>query len=149
MDKNTKVSVMMKYHQPSGLINEVLQNYKSNQRLNNCIIVRLEKKNVNCRNQLVIMLKHEDFKTNDGEPEEIYTVIRWCKVEEECPSNMFFGTDNADGRVCSFVSENGEALEASTQEDLMKVICQLRRKCGLCVLKGIVELRKKLSLLLN
>ena len=71
----------------------------------------MEEKKVNRRNQLVMVLKHEDFKTNDGEPEEIYAVTRWCKVKEEGTSNLFFDTDNVDGRAGSFVSESGEALE--------------------------------------
>ena len=62
-------------------------------------------------NPLVMVLKHKDFKTNDGEPKEIYTVTRWCKVEEEGPSNLFFDTHNVDGRAGSVVSESGEALE--------------------------------------
>ena len=78
--KNAKVSIMTKCLHPSRLINDVLQNYESNHRLNNCIVVRMEEKKVNRRNQLVIVLKHEDFKTN-GEPEEIYDVTRWCKVK--------------------------------------------------------------------
>ena len=111
LGKDAKVSVMTKYLYPSRTINEVLQNYESNHRLNNCIVVRMEEKKVNRRNQLVMVLKHKDFKTNDGEPEEIYAVTRWCKVEEEGPSDLFFDTDNLDGRSGSFVSESGEALE--------------------------------------
>ena len=57
------------------------------------------------------MLKHKDFKTNDGESEEIYAVTRWCNIEEEGPSNQFFDTDNVERRGGSFVSENGETLE--------------------------------------
>ena len=32
-------------------------------------------------------------------------------MEEEGPSDVFFDTDNVDGRAGSFVSESGEALE--------------------------------------
>ena len=71
----------------------------------------MEEKKVSRRNQLVIVLKHKNFKTNDGEPGEIYSVTRWCKVEEEGPSNLFFDTDNVNGRAGSFVSESGEVLE--------------------------------------
>ena len=72
LGKNAKVPIMIKYVHPSRLINEVLQNYELNHRLNNCIVVRMEEKKVNRRN----VLKEEDFKTNDGEPEVIYSVIR-------------------------------------------------------------------------
>ena len=111
LGKDAKVSVMTKYLHPSRLINEVLQNYESNNRLNNCIIVRMEEKKVNRHYQLVIVLKHEELKTNDGEPEEIYAVTRCCKVEEEGSSDLLFDTDNLDGRSGSFVSESGEAYE--------------------------------------
>ena len=67
-----KVSVMTKFLHPCRLINEVLQNYESNQ--NNRIIVRMEGTKGNRRNQLVINLKHKDFKTNDGTPEKIFLV---------------------------------------------------------------------------
>ena len=76
LGKNAKVSIMTNYLRPGRLINEILQNYESNHRLNNCIVVRMEEKKVNCCNQLVIMLKYKDFKTNDGELEEIYFVTR-------------------------------------------------------------------------
>ena len=100
---------MTNYLHPSRPINEVVQNYESNHRLNNCIVVRMEDKKVNPCNQLVIVLKDKDFKTNDGAPEEIYSVTRWCKVQEEGPSTLFFDTDNVDGRAGSFVSESEEA----------------------------------------
>ena len=76
LGKNAKVSIVTKYLHPNRLINEVLQNYESNHRLNNCIVVRMEERKVNRCNQLVIELKHKDFKTNDGEPQEIYAVTR-------------------------------------------------------------------------
>ena len=60
LGKNTKVSITTKYLYPSRLIYEVLQNYESDHRLNNCIVVRMEEKKVNRHNQLVIVLKHKD-----------------------------------------------------------------------------------------
>ena len=51
------------------------------------------------------------MKTNDSEPEEIYSITRWYKVEDEGQSNLFFDTDNVDGRADLFVSEIWEALE--------------------------------------
>ena len=73
----------------------------------------MEEKKGNGCNQLAIVLKYKDFKTNYGEPEEIHSVTRWCKVEEVGQSNLFFDTKNVDGREGSFVSESGATLEVS------------------------------------
>ena len=74
------------------------------------------------------MWKQEEFMTNHGEQEKIYSVTRWRKVEEEGPSNLFYDADNVDGRAGSFVSESGKYWKFQqlwnklTQADLMKVI---------------------------
>ena len=108
LGKSIKVSNMTKYLCSSRLNNEVLQNYESNHRLYNCIVFRMEEKKVNRYNSLVILLKYKDFKTNDGEQYEIYSVIKWCnKKEERRPSNVFFDTDNVNGRASSLVSVIG------------------------------------------
>ena len=98
MGKDAKVSVLTKYLHPSRLINQVLPNAESNLRLQNCIIVRLEVKKIRRLDQLAVVLKHDDFKTNDGAFEEIYTVSRWCSVTEEGPSDFFFSNDELNNR---------------------------------------------------
>ena len=50
-------------------------------------------KKVNRREQLVVVMKHNDFKTHDGVAEEIYCIHRWCKVTEEGPAEYYFDTE--------------------------------------------------------
>ena len=49
---------------------------------------------VNWRDQLVVMMKHNSFKTHDGASEESYGIPRWCKVAEEGPAGYHFDTDD-------------------------------------------------------
>ena len=37
-----------------------------------------------------MIINHDNFKTSDGEFEEIYAVPRWCKIVEEGPSENYF-----------------------------------------------------------
>ena len=90
LGKDAKVEVLTKYLHPSRLIQSTLPNLQSNHRLPNCAVVRQESRKVNRREQFVVILNHEDFKTSDGEFEEIYTVPRWCKIVEEGPSENYF-----------------------------------------------------------
>ena len=38
---------------------------------------------------------HEDFKTINGEPEDLYTLPRCLKITEEGPSDEFFGESSS------------------------------------------------------
>lgn len=104
LGKDAKVSIIVRYLHPSRLISTTMPNVASNQRIEDCIVIRMAVKKVNRRDQLVIVMKHDNFKTNDGAPEEIYSVSRWCKVQEEGPSEYYF--DNED---------NGEAAQPSNE----------------------------------
>ena len=90
MGKDAKVSVLTKYLHPSRLITQVLPNVETNHRLENCVVIRLEVKKIRKKDQLAIVLKHDDFKTNDGAFEELHTVSRWCNITEEGPSDLIF-----------------------------------------------------------
>ena len=72
-------------------------------------------KKVNRHDQVVVLLKHDSFKTNDGESEEIYNVPRWCKVTEEGPSDDYFD-----------IGSNGQVIQRSTNESFCT------RKCSNC-----------------
>ena len=75
-----------------------------------------EKKNNHC-NQLVMVLKYKDFKINDGEPEETYAVIIWCKVEEEGPSDVFLIQTMWIGEQVHFWGSIRSSSDCGTNED--------------------------------
>ena len=111
LGKDAKVEVLTKYLHPSRLIQSTLPNLQSNHRLPNCAVVRRETRKVNRREQVVVILHHNDFKTNDGEFEEIYAVPRWCKIVEEGPSENFF-IDESEVDVSNVNNELNEGTEA-------------------------------------
>ena len=90
--KATKVTCIIKYLHPSRLISSTLPNTSTaNHRLDGCIVVMQDSKVVHRKEKLVIIIHHEDFKTTDGEPEDLYYALpRWFKITEEGPSDEFF-----------------------------------------------------------
>ena len=121
LGKDAKVSVLSRYLHPSRLISSTLPNKETNHRLEDCIVVRMVVKKVNRRDQLVVVMKHDSFKTHDGAYEDIYTVPRWCKVMEEGPSEAYFHVDNGQAIL-------QEALEENTADDdveLPAIIAQI------------------------
>lgn len=126
LGKDAKVSVLARYLHPSRLISSTLPNIENNYRLEDCIVVRMVMKKVNRRDQLVVVMKHDSFKTHDGAYEDIYTVPRWCKVTEEGPSEAYF-----------HVGDNGQAIlqEASNENtvededvELPAIIAQIEHR---------------------
>ena len=66
LGKDAKVSVLFGYLHPPRLISSTLPNIEINHRLEDCIVVRMVVKKVNWCDQLVVVLKHDSFKTHDG-----------------------------------------------------------------------------------
>lgn len=112
--KGAKVTCMLKYLHPSQLISSTLPNTTANFRLEGCTVVGRDNKVVNWKEKPVIIVHHEDFKTTDGEPEDIYALPRWFKIIEEGPSDEFF-SDSSSMNVANPVnSGNVEEVEAPT-----------------------------------
>ena len=88
--KGAKVTCLIKYVHPSSRVSSTLQNATANSRLEECTVVGRDSKVVNQKEKAVIIVNHDDFKTADGEPEEIYAVPRWFKIIEEGPSDEYF-----------------------------------------------------------
>ncbi len=107
LGKDAKVSILAKYLHPSRLVSSTLPNIESNHRVENCVIIGTAVKKVHRRDQVVVLLKHDSFKTNDGESEEIYGVPRWYKVTEEGPSDYYFD-----------IGSNGQVIQGSTNDDI-------------------------------
>lgn len=139
LGKDAKAVVLAKYLHPSKIISTTLTNLESNHRLQDCIVIRMEVKKVNRRDQLVIVMKHDDFKTHDGALEEIYCVSRWCRVTEEGSSDYFFDKEEGGGTVAT----RNEIVTAEIQVELPAVVENIHNRGFLNVdllnLNGDVE----------
>ena len=101
-----------------------MKNLESNHRLQDCIVIRMKVRKVNRRDQLVIVMKHDDFKMHNGALEEIYCVFRWCKVTEEGSSDYFFDKEEG-GRT---VATRNETVTAEIQVELPVVVENLHNR---------------------
>ena len=89
--KGARVTCMIKYLHPSRLISSTLPNTTANHRLDGCRFVGKDSRVVHRKEKLVIIVHHEDLKTTNGEPEDLYYALpRWFKITEEGPSDEFF-----------------------------------------------------------
>ena len=50
---------------------------------------------VHRKKNVVIIVHHEDFKTINGDHEDLYTLPRWFKITEEGPSDEFFSDSSS------------------------------------------------------
>lgn len=142
MGKDAKVSVLSKYLHPSRLITQLLPNVETNHRLENCVVIRLEVKKIRKKDQLAIVLKHDDFKTNDGAFEELHTVSRWCNITEEGPSDLFF--DNSDSSNVGASNASGNDAAGTVESEVPAVAEKINNR-GLqdgdvVNLQGLVEI---------
>ena len=92
LGKGVKVSILVKYLQPSRLVSCTLPNTPSNHRLGNCTVVGRDTKTIHQKRQRpAIIIQHESFKSTNSEDGEIYALPKWFKIIEEEPSEQFFG----------------------------------------------------------
>ena len=94
---------------PSRLVSSTLQNTTANSRLEECTVVGRDSKVVNQKEKAVIIVNHDDFKTADGEPEELYALPRWFKIIEEGPSDEYF--DQSSSANAANPTNSGNADE--------------------------------------
>ena len=84
------VSALIKFIHPSEHIRNKFPNPCSGQRLLDCITIRQEVKPVSRKEQLTLIVHHEDFKNDDDSYIELYAVKRYWKVHKEGDSDYFF-----------------------------------------------------------
>ena len=82
--------VLTKYLHPAKVINEKYPNATSSSRTGGLICMKKEKRIVNKREQEVAVFRHDDFAV------EIYSVLRWVKVEHEGDSEDIFEEDESN-----------------------------------------------------
>ena len=91
------VSCLIKFLHPSQLIRNKFPNPTSGQRLEGCITVCQEVKRINRKDQLSIVIHHNDFKEADEEMfQELYAVKKHFTIQAEGDPDFFFNLPVAD-----------------------------------------------------
>ena len=78
-------SVMVRFLHPAKRVSKVLTNRTANDRLTDLLAIRREEKRVKSRTQLCVVFRHDLFPN-----EEVYCVVRFCKVLKEGSSEDVF-----------------------------------------------------------
>ena len=90
MGKGATVSCQTRYLHPSEHIRNRHPNPTSNHRTSGLIVIRKERKYINRKVQLALVLNHDDYKNFDGSLIELYATQRWLKIESEGPEEYFY-----------------------------------------------------------
>ena len=84
------VLALLRFIHPSEHIRNKFPNVVQGQRLENCVTIRQEVKKVSRKEQLVLVVHHEDFKNPDDSYIELHGVKRYWKVSQEGHPDYFF-----------------------------------------------------------
>ena len=84
------VSALLRFIHPSKHIRNKFPNVVQGQHLENCETIRQEVKRVSRKEQLVLVVRHEDFKNPDDSHIELHGVKRYWKVSQEGHPDYFF-----------------------------------------------------------
>ena len=84
------VSALIRFIHPSEHIRRMFPNPVAGQRLSDCQIVRQEMKKVSRKDQLLIVVHHDDFKTEDGDFIDLYAVKRYWKFHKGGDEDLRF-----------------------------------------------------------
>lgn len=115
MGKGAEVTCLTKYLHPSEHIRNKHPNLQSGHRTEGCIVLRQEIKKVNRRDQLCIVVRHDDYKTDDGGSMELHAVKQWFRITKEGPAADFFVVDG----------EQHEEEQQATGERMPQVVQQI------------------------
>ena len=89
--KGATVSCLIKFIHPSQLIRNKYPNPASGQRLEGCITVHQEVKQIDRKDQLAIVIHHDNFKEPDGETlQKLYAVKKHCTIQAKGDPDFFF-----------------------------------------------------------
>ena len=84
------VSALIRFIHPSEHIRRMFPNPVAGQRLSDCQTVWQEMKKVSRKDQLVIVVHHEDFKMEEGDFIYLYAVKRYWKVHKGGDEDLRF-----------------------------------------------------------
>ena len=83
------ISAMLMFVHLSALVRKKYLNLKNHQRLVGCRILRQEVKQISRKDQLSLVVTHEDFKDADGNLEELHAVKKHCTTQHEGDPGFF------------------------------------------------------------
>ena len=84
------VKVLLKFLHPSELVRNKYPNLQSGQQLKGCTTIRQEVKCISRRDQLSLVVMHNNFHNNKGNLHELHAVKCYFTVEEEGDLDLFF-----------------------------------------------------------
>ena len=84
------VSALLRFIHPSKHIRNKFPNVVQGQQLENCVTICQEVKKVSQKEQLELVVHHEDFKNPDDSYIELHGVKRYWKVSQEGHPDYFF-----------------------------------------------------------
>ena len=88
--KGAIVSSLIWFIHPSEYIRNKFPNAVNGQWLHGCITVRQEVKKINRREQLSLVVTHDDFVDGEGNPQELHGLNKYWRVETEGDQDYFF-----------------------------------------------------------
>ena len=88
--KGAIVSILIKCVHPSALIQEKFLNPENWKRLEGCLTVRQEVKKISCKDQLSLVVTHDDFKDANGNLQELHAIKKHFSIQEEGDPDLFF-----------------------------------------------------------
>ena len=86
------ISALICFIHPSEHIRQKFPNPVAGQWLSDCKTIWQELKKVSQRDQLIIVVHHEDFKTDAGDFIDLYTVKQYWKVQKAGNVDLHFDT---------------------------------------------------------
>ena len=101
---------LLKYIHPSKLIRDKYPNPINGQRLENCLLIRRETKEVNRKQQVCVIFRHDEFPDK-----ELHAVERWVKVKKEGAEEHLFDKDQPR-------DESGDEPEVEDGQELQPSI---------------------------
>ena len=87
--KGAVISILIKFVHPLALIQEKFPNPENRQRLEGCLMVRQEVKEISHKDQLSLVVTHDDFKDANGNLQELHAIKKHFSIQEGDP-DLFF-----------------------------------------------------------
>ena len=88
--KGAIVSSLIRFIHPSEYIRNKFPNAVNGQQLDSCITIHQEVKEINCREQLSLVVTHDNFVDGEGNPQELHGVKKYWRVKTEGDQDYFF-----------------------------------------------------------
>ena len=123
-----KCSCLSCFVHPPQHIRDKYPNPVSGHRLEGCLTIHQEVKKVSRRDQLCIIIHHDDFKMADGEFIELHAVKRYFKVTEEGDPDLFFndpGESQGQGKATPDLTEFRQPLQVQSHLEMPRILVQL------------------------